>query len=163
MTTFAQAAARLGDAAASVAGKGSEKALAAAGVEAKTVMVRGSHRDIGSDETLSGYGRRRNRGRVPVQARFDPAPGLRIIVEPTKRSRGLWALLEAGSAKAGPTWKTPRRAGVRRARGTVGTYTRAAVPARHTWSQSVPSAADAAAKAYHAAIVRTVFSELRGG
>jgi len=42
--------------------------------------------------------------------------------------------LEKGS---GTTWKAPKRRGsARRKRGTVGSYTRARVPARHAWSKA---------------------------
>lgn len=160
MTTFPEAARRMGEATASIAGKGSEKALTLAGVEAKQEMTKGARRDTG-DGQLSGYGRGRNRGRVRAEARFDKAPGLKVIVEPTKRSRGLWALLEHGSRSG--QWKTPRRRGQRRARGTVGTYSRAPVPPRNTWSEAIPQARHAAFRAYHRSLVASTFRELKGG
>lgn len=150
MTTPAEAARRLGKAAASVAGPGSEKALNAAGIEAKNVMGR-------AGERLSGYGRRSRRGHVDPKARYEPQAGLRVVVEPTKATKGLWALLEHGS---GAQWRFPRRRGARRR---TGTYTREQVRARHSWSRAVPRAADEAFRAYHRNVVQSVFRDLRGG
>ena len=160
--TPAEAVQRLGSAAASIGGAGSEKALTAAGMAAKTTMVRQARRDLGADATLSGYGRRRNRGRVKVDARFDPEPGLKVVVEPTKRTRGLWALLEEGSK--GNQWRAPRRRGAgRRAAGSIGTYTHEPVRPRHTWTKGRPAAARDAFEAYHRNVVSSVYRELRGG
>lgn len=148
--TPAQAVKALGNASKSIAGEGSEKALAAAGVEAKKVMNRRAVK-------LSGYGRGSRRGRVEPQARFDPEPGLRIIVEPTKATKGLWAILEHGTDT---TWQFPRRRGRQRR---AGTYTRRPVHPRHTWTNATPAAANAAFREYHRNIVRSTFRELGRG
>ena len=148
--TASEAVQRLGKAAATVAGAGSEKALTAAGLEAKAVMSRAGRK-------LSGYGRGSRRGRIDPQARFDPEPGLRIVVEPTPKTRGLWAILEAGTDSS---WSYPKRRGSKRK---TGTYTHRPVPARHDWSRAVPQAADAAFAAYHRNIVDSTCRSLRGG
>jgi hypothetical protein len=87
--------------------------------------------------TLSHWGRGGKKGGYHVQARYvvlsDHEAALRPTVPP------LAALLEEGS---GSTWKAPRRRGAkRRKRGTVGTYTRTPVPARHAWSKVAPPVA----------------------
>jgi len=153
--TFEEAARRLAKARTSVAGHGSELALRRAGVASKTVMNSGA-------DHLSGYGRGRRRGRVDAKVGFEELSGLRIHVHPTRGTKGLWALLEGGSARAGSTWKTPRRRGQRRARGTVGTYQRSPVPARRTWTKVEPQATRAAFRAYHRSITREVFGVVKG-
>jgi hypothetical protein len=148
--TPTEAVQRLANASKSIAGEGSERALTAAGVEAKKVMGRAGDR-------LSGYGRGSRRGRVDPQARFDPQPGLKITVEPTKATKGLWAILEHGSDT---TWQFPKRRGKQRR---AGTYSHRPVRARHTWTRATPTAADAAFRAYHRNIVESTFRELRRG
>ena len=155
--TFGQAAQRVGAAATSIGGAGSERALVAAGMDAKKVMAGAARLDTGGDGTLSRFGRGRQRGRIRAEARFDQQVGKRIVVSPSRRSRGLWALLQFGSA--GSTWTYPRRRGRRR---TAGTYTRPPVPARRAWSQAQPAAAAAAFTAYRKSLVGSTVAKLQG-
>jgi hypothetical protein len=107
-----------------------------------------------SPNTLSHWGRGGRKGGYKVQARYevlsDHEVALRSTVPP------LAGLLEHGS---GTTWKAPRRRGsARRKKGSVGTYTRARVPARNAWSK-VAGPVAAKAPAYVADEVERV---LRG-
>lgn len=98
------------------------------GGKAKAAIVPDVHPD-----GLSNWGRGRG---GKVTARYDVKSDSEVAVIPKPPS--LAVLLEAGSYKAGTTWKAPKRRGSkRRKRGTVGTYTRARVPARHSWSNAV--------------------------
>lgn len=88
--------------------------------------------------TLSRWGRGARKGGYKVQARYDVKSDHEAELRPTVAP--LAALLEKGS---GTTWKAPRRRGAaRRRRGTVGTYTRAKVPARESWSKASHVVAD---------------------
>jgi hypothetical protein len=153
MSTFAQAATNLAKAAERVAGPASEHALVKAGVVAKGVINNHAQAELGSDATLSRFGRGRSRGRIKAEARFDPQPGLKLVISPSKRSRGLWAFLEFGSKGA---WHYPKRGRKRR----DGTYSRAPVPARRTWTTAEPQVTAEAFKAFHrdlhADIARTI-------
>lgn len=155
--SFDEAARRVGAAATNVAGAGSERALVAAGVQANRAMATGARVDTG-DGTLSRFGRGKWRGRILAETRFDAEPGLRIVVSPKKRARGLWGLLQFGSG--GGDWSYPRRRGRRRR---AGTYTRSAVPARRTWSKLEPAAARAAFEGYRKSLVASTVKKMGGG
>jgi hypothetical protein len=67
-----------------------------------------------------------------VQARYEVKSNTTAVIQPTVVP--LAALLEKGS---GTTWKAPKRRGsARRKKGSVGSYTRAKVPARHAWTKA---------------------------
>lgn len=84
-----------------------------------------------SPDTLSHWGRGGRRGSYVVKARYTIEPESRVNLYPTIPP--LAALLEKGS---GTVWKAPRRRGQkRRKKGSIGTYTRAAVPPRRAWSK----------------------------
>lgn len=155
--SFDEAARRAGAAATHVAGAGSERALVSAGVQANRAMAAGARVDTNGDGRLSRFGRGTWRGRIQAETRFDPEPGLRIVVSPKKRARGLWWLLQFGS-KSG-TWSYPRRRGRRRR---AGTYDRRPVPARHTWSKLEPAAARAAFEGYRRSLVTSTVKKFGG-
>lgn len=156
--SFDEAARRVGAAATNVAGAGSERALVGAGVAANKAMAAGARVSTGGDGRLSRFGRGTWRGRVAAETRFDDLPGLRIVVTPKKRARGLWGLLQFGSGDG--SWSYPRRRGRRRR---SGTYTRSPVAARSSWSRTQPAAARAAFEAYHRNIVTSTVRTLGGG
>lgn len=85
-------------------------------------------------QSLSRWGRGKSKG-GKVGAKLNEKAGSEVAIVPTVPP--LAALLELGSYKAGGTWKAPRRRGApRRKKGTVGTYSRANVPARHAWQKT---------------------------
>lgn len=101
-------------------------------------------------KTLSHYGRRG----ATVKARFDLKSDHEVVLKPTPP--GLSALLEKGS---GTTWKAPKRRGsARRKRGTVGSYHRARVPARHVWTKGVEAFAPKVPGWVHEEVVRVLRS-----
>jgi hypothetical protein len=106
------------------------------GAKSKTLIVPAI-----SPNTLSHWGR----GGKTVKARYDVKSDHLVEILPTMVP--LAALLEKGS---GTTWKAPRRKGsARRRKGTVGSYTRTAVPARHVWSNAAPVISKAAPGLIH--------------
>lgn len=83
-------------------------------------------------DTLSHWGRGAKKGGYHVKARYDIKTDTQFALYPTIPP--LAALLEKGS---GEVWKAPRRRGSsRRKRGSVGTYTRAPVKARRSWTKA---------------------------
>lgn len=83
-----------------------------------------------SPDTLSHWGRS-GKG-YHVKARYEVKSNTTAVIQPTVVP--LAALLEKGS---GTTWKAPKRRGSgRRKKDSVGSYTRAKVPARHAWSKA---------------------------
>ena len=88
--------------------------------------------------TLSGFGKGKRSGSYTVKARYD-MDGQNAVMSPTVKP--LAALLEDG---AKPPWNNPKRSSGRRKN--VGTYQRAAVPARHAWQPAVKVARDDAAR-----------------
>lgn len=97
------------------------------GARSKTVMAPAI-----TPNTLSHWGRGAKKGGSKVQARYTVKDDNTVELLPTVLP--LAALLEKGS---GTTWKAPKRKGsARRKKGSVGTYTRAKVPARHSWSHA---------------------------
>lgn len=83
--------------------------------------------------TLSHWGKGGRKGGYKVAAKYDLVSDHEVKMRPTQAALG--ALLERGS---GNTWKAPKRKGSkRRSEGSVGTYTRAKVPARRAWSKGV--------------------------
>jgi hypothetical protein len=158
VSTFAQAAANLAQAADRIAGAGSEHALTEAGVAAKTTVAQAAMAELGPDATLSRFGKGRSRGRIRAEARFDPEPGLKLVIAPTKRSAGLWALIQFGSR--GSSWRYPKRRGRKRR---DGKFTRPPVAARHAWSEATPRVAAAAFAAYHRDLAADVARTIRGG
>lgn len=83
--------------------------------------------------TLSHWGKGGRKGGYKVAARYTVLSDHEVKMYPTIPSLG--ALLERGS---GTTWKAPKRKGSpRRKKGSVGTYTRAKVPARESFTKGV--------------------------
>jgi hypothetical protein len=83
--------------------------------------------------TLSHWGRGSKRGGYSVTATYNVLDDQTAELKPT--TPPLAGLLEHGS---GSTWKAPRRKGSpRRRKGSVGTYQRTPVPARHVWTRAV--------------------------
>lgn len=116
---------------------------------------------VGGDRSLSGYGRGARRGRVKGTVGFDYEDRGTSLIK--YRPPGFWTLLEAGSYKAGGTWKEPKRKGsARRKKGSIGTYRRSPVRARRTLTKATddagPKIRDAVADAANEAI-----SQLLGG
>lgn len=155
--SFDEAGRRLGAFTADLGGGGSERALVSAGVAANRAMATAARVDTGGDGRLSGFGRGAWRGRIAAQSGFDTQPGLRIVVYPKKKARGLWGLLQFGSK--GTDWTYPRRRGRRRR---AGSYSRRSVQPRRTWSQAQPVAARAAFDAYRTVIVKNAIAKLGG-
>lgn len=97
------------------------------GARSKTVMAPAI-----TPNTLSHWGKGSRKGGYKVQARYKVTSDSIVELLPTMLP--LAGLLEKGS---GSTWKAPKRKGSkRRKKGTVGTYTRKPVPARHAWSHA---------------------------
>jgi hypothetical protein len=104
---------------------------------------------------LSNYGRGKRKGAGTVKARFDLIGNGHAVLKPAPPA--LAALLELGSYKSGTSWKSPKRRGSkRRKRGTVGSYTRGAVPARGAWSRGTAAAKPEVAGLVHEEVVRAV-------
>lgn len=105
-----------------------------------------------SPNSLSGWGRRR---RGTVKARYILKSDHEVQVSPTVPP--LAALLELGSYKAGGTWRAPKRRGsTRRAKGSVGSYQRANVPARNAWSKAGDEIKDKAPRFIHDEVERVI-------
>lgn len=135
--TPAQAAAKFGQLAARLSGR--DRRLITERVAAKTKPVAAAAID---PDTLSHWGRGSKKGGHHVKARYVIKSDTTVHLYPTIPP--LAALLEKGS---GTTWKAPRRRGsARRRRGSVGTYTRARVPARRAWSKAAAAVEPVAPK-----------------
>jgi hypothetical protein len=112
--------------------------------QAKTVAIPAI-----SPATLSHWGKGGKKGGYVVKARYEVKSNSQAVIQPTIPP--LAALLEEGS---GSKWAAPRKRGSKRRRkGTVGSYTRTPVPARHAWSKVVAPIA--------AVVPRTVDEEVR--
>lgn len=151
MSTFAEAATRMGRVAGTFDDASIAQALSRAGVAGKRGFDPDASADTGGDRRLSGFGRGVRRGTIAADVRFDVESPRRVLMfAPAKRAAGLWKLLEAGSYKANGQWRMPRRRGRgRRAKGTVGTYPRASVPARRTWTKAVPKVRHTVVTEFH--------------
>ena len=108
-----------------------------------------------SPNSLSHWGKGGKKGGYRVAARYEMLSDTQAAIRPTVPP--LAALLELGSYKAGTTWKAPRRRGsARRRKGTVGTYTRSAVPARHAWTHAANAVKPVVPKLYDAEVQRVL-------
>jgi hypothetical protein len=96
------------------------------GVESKKTAIGAIH-----PNSLSNWGKR-SKG-ATVKARYEVRGTHEVAVQPTVAP--LAALLNDGGHNP---WSAPKRRGSkRRKKGSIGTYTRAEVPARHSWDNAV--------------------------
>jgi hypothetical protein len=111
-----------------------------------------------SPATLSHWGKGGKKGGYTVKARYDVLADNQAAVYPTIPP--LAALLEEGS---GTTWASPKRKGSkRRKKGTVGSYTRTRVPARHAWSKAARPVEAAVPRLYDEEVQRVIRKVISG-